>query len=411
MKKWLVLVLALVMVFTLLSGVSVNANVSLTAEKGAKLIVWESADQFKYMSTIAQAFTRKTKIPVTVQKVEITDQIAKMTLAKRGASNSPDVVVFPHDKLGEAVSAKLVIPNNAFRTKTTKATSAAAVDAVTYNRVLYGYPKSIESVALIYNKKLIKAAPKTWDDVIRLSKVKTIHNPTNRRYAAIWPNGAYFNHIFIGSNGGFIFKGRTDRNTIGLNSPGTVKSLSEYLKVRNALFPANLKVASIDYSFANAAFESGRAAMTINGPWAIKGYQDKGINIGVANIPSFGREVARPFSGVRAYYVSSKAMYPKAAQIFASWATEYWAQLELYKADKGIPATSSVANSTLVKKDPIILGFMNQFRVSTPMPSIPEMGAFWSNGDAMLADVFDKKLTPKAAADKAQKNMRATIRK
>lgn len=320
----------------------------------------------------------------------------------------------PHDKLGEAVSAKLVIPNNAFAAKTRNKTSAAAADAVTFNKVLYGYPKSIESVALIYNTAIVKNPPKTWDDVIKLSKVKSIHDPAAKKYAAIWPNGAYFNHTFIGSNGGFIFKNRTDKNVLGLNSAGTVRSLTEYLKIRNALYPASLKVASIDYSFANSAFESGKAAMTINGPWAIKGYQDKGVKIGVAKIPAFGNgaaQIARPFSGVRGYYVSSKAMYPKAAQIFADWATEYWAQLELYKADKGIPATSSVAGSTLLKKDPIILGFMNQFNDSVPMPNIPEMGSFWSNGDTMLADVFDRKLAPKAAADKAQANLKKSINK
>ncbi len=412
MKKWLVLMIALVMVFTAAAGVSANtAAVNLTAEKGAKLIVWESADQYAYMYKIAQDFTRKTKIPVTVQKIEITEQIAKVTLAKKGASNSPDVLTLPHDKLGEAVSAKLVIPNNAFAAKTKGKTSKAAADAVTYNKVLYGYPKSIESVALIYNTAIVKSPPKTWDDVIKLSKVKSIHDPAAKKYAAIWPNGAYFNHTFIGSNGGFIFKNRTDKSVLGLNSAGTVKSLTEYLKIRNALYPASLKVASIDYSFANSAFESKKAAMTINGPWAIKGYQDKGIKIGVAKIPAFGKEVARPFSGVRGYYVSSKAMYPKAAQIFADWATEYYAQLELYKADKGIPATTSVAASTLLKKDPIILGFMNQFNDSVPMPNIPEMGSFWSNGDTMLADVFDKKLTPKAAADKAQANLKKSINK
>jgi arabinogalactan oligomer/maltooligosaccharide transport system substrate-binding protein len=415
MKKWLVLLIALVMVFTAAAGVSANTSsipAGITPEKGAKLIVWESEDQYKYMSTIAQAFSRAYKIPVTVQKVEITDQISKMTLAKKGASNSPDVVVFPHDRLGEAVKAKLVYQNSELAALTKKNAPASAIDAVSMNGVLYGYPKQVESVALIYNKKLVPTPPKTWDDVIKLSKNKNLHNPANKRYVILWEvGGAYHSYAFIGSQGGYVFgKKGSNKNDVGIASAGAVKSLSTYAQVRKALYPSTLKSGSITGDVVNGLFQTGKVAMTINGPWMIDAYQKAGINVGVTKIPAFGTSPAKPFGGVRAYYVSSKAMYPEAAKLFAHYATQKYAQTELYTQKKSIPANKDAANSVTVKKDAVISGFSAQFADATPMPSIPEMGNYWGNAGTALTEIFDKGVAPKAAADKAKKAMDAAIK-
>ena len=412
MKKWLVLAVALVMVFSLVSGMANAAYKvgSVTAESGAKLIVWESEDQYKYMSSIAAAFTRATGIKVTVQKVEITDAISKMTLAKKGASNSPDVVVFPHDRLGEAVKAKLVF-QNALAAVTKAKNTGSAMDAVSMNNVVYGYPKSVESVALIYNKKLIKTPPKNWDQVIALARDKKLHDPANKKYAILWEvGGAYHSYAFIGSQGGYVFGNKgTNKKDVGIASKGAVASLTTYKKVRDAMFPKTTKAGSITGDFANGLFQTNKVAMTINGPWAISGYQSAGIDVAVTKIPAFGNNPAKPFGGVRAYYVSSKAMYPKAAQLFAHWATEKYAQTELYKAKKSIPANKEAANSVTVKKDPVISGFASQFADATPMPSIPEMGNYWGAAGTALGEIFDKGVAPATAAAKAKKTMDAAI--
>ncbi len=417
MKKWLVLLVALVMVFTAAAGVSANTSsipAGITPEKGAKLIVWESEDQYKYMSTVAQAFSRAYKIPVTVQKVEITDAIAKMTLAKKGASNSPDVVVFPHDRLGEAVKAKLVYQNSELAAVTKRNNPASAIDAVSMNGVIYGYPKQVESVALIYNKKLVKNPPKTWAEVIALGKNKTLHNPANKRYVILWEvGGAYHSYAFIGSQGGYVFGNKgSNKNDVGIANAGAVRSLTTYKQVRDQLL-SSLKSGSITGDVVNGLFQTGKVAMTINGPWMIDAYQKAGIDVGVTKIPAFGtaaNQVAKPFGGVRAYYVSSKAMYPEAAKLFAHFATQKWAQTELYKMKKSIPANKEAANSVTVKRDPIISGFSAQFADATPMPSIPEMGNYWGNAGTALTEIFDKGVAPKAAADKAKKAMDAAIK-
>jgi arabinogalactan oligomer/maltooligosaccharide transport system substrate-binding protein len=239
-----------------------------------------------------------------------------------------------------------------------------------------------------------------------LARVKTIHNPTGsvKRYAILWEvGGAYHSYAFIGSQGGYVYgKKGTDPKDVGIANAGAIKNLTKFKQVRKALYPTTLQSGSITGDVINGLFQSGKVAMTINGPWAINDYQKAGIDVGVAKIPAFAANApAVSFSGVRAYYVSSKAMYPKAAKMFANWATEKYAQTELYKAKKAIPATKDAASSVTVKKDPIISGFNAQYVNARPMPNIAQMGNYWGPAGNALKEIFDKNADPKTAATKA----------
>lgn len=424
MKKWLVLLLALVMVFSLAAcngeeaeeqtttetteETAVEETLPVEAEADAKLVVWESEDQYEYMTAMAEDFTAKYNIPVEVQKVEITDQIAKLTTATD--ETNPDVVVFPHDKLGEALAGQLVLENTEFAELTKAGTTQSAINAVTSGGKLYGYPKSVESVALIYNKGLVATPPATWDEVIALAGDANLHNPKDNKYVVLWEvAGAYHSYAFVGSNGGYVFGDNgSNKNDIGVNNEGAVKGLTTYKDLKDKLF-SDLKSGDASGAVVNDLFNNGKVAMTINGPWAINDYKNAGIDVGVAKIPAFTSGPAQPFGGVRAYYVSSKAKYPNAAKIFAYYATSKDAQVKLYEMKNAIPANNEAAASDVVKADPVISGFASQFEDATPMPSIPEMGNYWGTVGAALAEIFDKGTAPKAAADNAAKTMADAI--
>jgi arabinogalactan oligomer/maltooligosaccharide transport system substrate-binding protein len=433
MKKWLVLLLALVMVFSLAAcgsdegseSADDSANVSeedaaqdaenasdaqskVTPEDGASLVVWESKDQYGYMSQIAKDFTELYNIPVKVVKTEITEQVDK--LAQITDDKAPDVVVFPHDHLGRAVAGKLVLENTDFA-ETTKASSPeSAINAVSADGKLYGYPKSVEAVALIYNKDLIPTPPATWDEVLAYASNKDIHDPANKKYAILWEvAGAYHSYAFVGSNGGYVFGNNgTNATDLGVNNEGAVKGLTTYAQVKKDLL-SSMKSGDANGGVINELFMTEKVAMTINGPWAVKDYQDAGINIGVAKIPAFGSEPAKPFGGVRAYYVSSKSKYPKAAALFSNYATGKVAQIKLYNFKKAVPANTEAASEAVIQEDPVVSGFAAQFADATPMPSIPEMGTYWGAVGGALAEIWDKGADPKAAADKAAKSMTDAI--
>ena len=56
--------------------------------------------------------------------------------------------------------------------------------------------------------------------------------------------------------------------------------------------------ADTDYSIAEAAFNKGETAMTINGPWAWSNIDTSKVNYGVTVLPTFKVNHLKPFVGV-----------------------------------------------------------------------------------------------------------------
>lgn len=167
-------------------------------EAGAKLMVWEAKEQLEYMKQVAADFEKEYGVPVTVEEMAGGDQGAR--LATDGPSKlAADVLTLPHDQIGQAVKAGLLLPNDVFEEETKSTMVATAVQASSYDGILYGYPKSVETYALFYNKDLIPDAPKTWDDVIAFAD--TYNNPKENKFAIMWEFVGYYSYPFIGSFG------------------------------------------------------------------------------------------------------------------------------------------------------------------------------------------------------------------
>ncbi|MDR9852329.1 MULTISPECIES: sugar ABC transporter substrate-binding protein [unclassified Paenibacillus] len=375
----------------------------LQPEDGASLVVWESKDERAFTDEIAKQFTAKYNIPVKIEEVNPTDQVTK--LSQDGPSGlAADVVIFPHDNLGRAVEAGLLLPNEAFKDEITKNNTEAAVQGVTYDGTLFGYPRAAETYALYYNKSLVKEAPKSFEDVIAFGK--TFTDNAKKKYAIMWETGnMYFNYPFIASTGGYIFgKNGTDKDDIGINNEGALESLKVYQELKTIL---PVKSGDINPDIKRSLFNSGDVAMDINGPWELGGYKKAlGDNLGIAPIPTIGGKTAISFSGIKAWYVNSFTKYPNAAQLFAEFASTKDAQLLLNEKVGSIPTNKEALESDQIKNDPYISAFAEQAKNSQPMPSIPEMGNVWSPVNAALPEIWDNNADPKTAMDKAAQQIK-----
>jgi arabinogalactan oligomer/maltooligosaccharide transport system substrate-binding protein len=70
------------------------------------------------------------------------------------AGIGPDVLVIPNDQLGGAVVQGLLSPLTLDQAKQ-EAFTPASINAFRMDNVLYGVPKAVETLVLIYNKDLI----------------------------------------------------------------------------------------------------------------------------------------------------------------------------------------------------------------------------------------------------------------
>ncbi len=81
---------------------------------------------------------------------------------------------------------------------------------MTYNGVLYGLPKSVETVFMVYNKDLISELPETMDEIFELSK-KFQENKYG--LLAKWDE-LYYTYGILNGMGGDVFAKKTTARTI-----------------------------------------------------------------------------------------------------------------------------------------------------------------------------------------------------
>ncbi|MNO19934.1 Cyclodextrin-binding protein precursor [compost metagenome] len=381
------------------------ADPKMEPEQGAKLMVWEAKEQLEYMKVVAADFEKKYGVPVTVEELAGGDQGSR--LATDGPSKlAADVLTLPHDQISQAVKAGLLLPNDVFEEETKASMVETALQASSYDGVLYGYPKSVETYALFYNKDLIPEAPKTWDDIIAFAN--TYNNPKENKFAVMWEFVGYYSYPFIGSFGGYIFgDGNSNPQDIGLNNEGTIKGFT-FLQSLKKILPLN--AGDVTFDVKTQLFQEGKLAMNIDGPWSTGTFKDH-VNLGVVPLPKGpdGEDMIS-FSGVKSYYVNSYTAYPVAARLFAHFASSVENQLQNYKMTGAIPASIEAGESPEIKNDPITLGFFEQFQHSVAMPSISEVNAVWEPLKAAFVSLWnDPKLDVKQTLDQTVKTIQSDL--
>lgn len=433
MKKWMVMMLVSVMLVASAcsnggnGGSGGNANPTATngggsgnsdptdeaagdeellPEPGASLVIWDANNQKAFLEEMGQAFEQEYGVPVKFEEVGNTDQVNKL-MTDGPAGLAADVLLFPHDHLGNAATAGLLLPNTQFEEEVIAENVENAIKGVTYDEILYGYPRSVETYALIYNKDLIPNAPESFDEVFAFAE--TFNDPSQNKYAFAWELQQFFyNFAFLASQGGYMFgDDNTNSEDIGLNNDGAVAGAKFLQEIREKLLPLN--TGDIDFDIKKGLFLEGSLALDINGPWAIADYKAEGLNFGVAPLPKVEGNTMTSFSGVQAYYVNANSNYPQAAQLLARFLSTKEAQMKNFEQNSLIPSNKDVASDPAVTNDEVTKGFLAQFANSTPMPSIPEMGSVWNPITSAISEIWNDGKDAKTALDNAVNQIKESI--
>lgn len=387
-------------------------------EQGAKLLVWYDGDGDKAWATqVAKDFTAKYGVPVKLASVGATDAPGK--IEKDGpAGLGADVFVSPHDHVGQFVAAGDVMQNmDADYYK--KVDMPAAITGLSANNdqgeiTLYGYPMSIETYALYYNKDLLKKegleVPKTWDELFAdAKKFNDDASVQGKHYGFMMDVGNYyFMHSFLAGYGGYVFgKDGTDPKDLGLSGDPAQKT-ADFVKKMHDVLP--MKQASITADVMSSLFNTNKLMFTVSGPWDIKNHTDAKVNFGVAPMPKLDNgKVPQTFSGVKGMFVSAYTKYPKAATLYAEFATNDKNLTSRFKSDQQLPVATALLDSSEIKSNPIYSAFLEQATHSTPMPNIPQMQSVWAPMGTAFVSTWDNN-SGKTAFDKAVNVIKESIK-
>ncbi|AWX15762.1 maltose ABC transporter substrate-binding protein MalE [Mergibacter septicus] len=383
--------------FTLTLTAIASLMISTTAfaklEEG-KLVIWIGGDKgYEGVAEIGKKFEQDTGIPVVVEHPAKLEEDYPQVAS---TGDGPDIIMFAHDRFGGYAKAGLLAeihPSQTFKDKFVP----FAWEAETYNGKLIGYPIAIESLSLIYNKDLLPHPPKTWEEIPALdAKLKK-----QGKYAIMWNLAEpYFTWPIIAADGGYAFKpieGGYDPKQVGVNNSGSIKGLQFVVD----LVKQKVINPDTDYSIAEAAFNKGQTALTINGPWAWDNIQKSGINYGVAVLPTFNGQVSKPFVGVLSAGINAASPnYDLAIEFLENYLLTDKG-LETINQVRPLGAVALKSYQAKLAQDSRIAATMENAQNGEIMPNIPEMSSFWYAERSAIINAINQRQSVKAALDDA----------
>lgn len=358
------------------------------ALEDGSLLIWVGANRDEVaLQAIGDQFTADLGVPVTVQVVDpdLTDKFQQAAATGDG----PDIVLWAHDRFGEWAAGGLVAPVSP-SAEWAADILPSAMDAVSFNGAIWGYPIGVEAVTLIYNKALAPTPPASFEEIRDAGEAGKI----------LWDyNNTYFTMPMLMAGGGFAFQkvdGVYDGSVTGVNTEGAIAG-ADMLK---SLFDAGVLPTGVDYGVMDGAMANGEVAMVLNGPWSWAGYRAAGIDIGVAPIPTVGGNVSPPFLGVQVLGINAASPNADLAKEFIENYLTTDEGLASWNAGGGIGALADMS-AAAAQEDPLVGEMLAVAANGIPMPSNPEMGAFWSAMGPALTNITTAAATPADALNDA----------
>ena len=379
---------------TAVAGLVMSSDVMAKMTEG-KLVIWINGDKgYNGLAEVGKKFEKETGVSVLV---EHPDRLEEKFTQVASTGDGPDIILWAHDRFGGYAQAGLLAelsPSKEFKDKFVD----FAWDAENYNGKIIGYPVAIEALSLIYNKDLLPTPPKSWEEIVELDK----KFKAEKKNAIMWNLAEpYFTWPVVASNGGYVFKfadGKYNTNDIGVNNEGSQKGLQFVVDmVKNKVINADM-----DYAIAEASFNKGETALTINGPWSWGNIEKSKINYGVAVLPTLNGKPSKAFVGVLSAGINSASPNKDLAVEFIENYLLTDEGLDQVNKDKPLGAVALKSYQDKLAKDPRIAATMENAQNGEIMPNIPQIVSFWYAEKSAINNAVSGRQTVKQALDDAR---------
>jgi maltose/maltodextrin transport system substrate-binding protein len=390
---------ARILALSTLTAVLFSTSAMAKIEEG-RLVIWINGDKgYNGLAEVGKKFEQDTGIKVTV---EHPDKMEEKYPQVAATGDGPDIIFWAHDRFGGYAQSGLlaeVTPDKSFQDKLFPFTW----DAVRYDGKLIGYPVSVESLSLIYNKDLLPTPPKSWEEMAAVDKQLRAKGKSAIMFNLQEP---YFTWPLLAAGGAYAFKptqGGYDVKDTGVDNAGA-KAGMQFLVDQ---VKAKMLNADTDYSIAEAAFNKGQTAMTINGPWAWSNIDKSKINYGVTTLPTLNGKPSKTFVGVLSAGINAASPNKELAREFLENFLLTDAGLDAVNKDKPLGAVALKSFQQTLEKDQRIAATMSNAQNGDIMPNIPQMSAFWY---AMRTATLNA-LSGRQSVDAALKDAKARLEK
>jgi len=277
------------------------------------------------------------------------------------------------------------------------------VEAVTYNGHVWAVPRFTDAGVLYYRKDIIDTPPKTWDELIQMSKENVGKGGT--KYGIVFQGNQYEGLVcdaleLIGSNGGSVLEG--DKVTI--NTPQAVAGLQYLIDLVKIAPPG---VTTYQEEEARNVFQQGEAIFMRNWPyaWSLVNGDDSPIKgkVGIAPIPKGKNgQAGTPVLGGWNLGINKYSKHPEEAWKFIEFVTSEEGQKITALEGGNLPTIKSLyQDEEVLAKNPYWADFYNAFITAKPRPVSP----FYPQMSDSMQINFHKALTGEITAQQAIQNI------
>ncbi|MFH8487662.1 ABC transporter substrate-binding protein [Streptomyces longisporoflavus] len=364
--------------------------------------VLNSSTDDSYHSWDAATLARCSKqLGITIEQQSVpAAQVMTKSLRMASSKSLPDVIQFDASEMPTFAEAGGLTDLRTLGLST-KDIPQGIVDFGSYKGTYYGAARTVNTLALFYNKDILKKAgldvPTTWDEMRRTAKELT----KARQYGIALSAGGAEDGVFqftpfMWSNGG-------DESDLGS------KQVAEALDYWKGLIKdGSLSKSTVNWTQAdvNDQFMAGNAAMMINGPWQVETLNTKkSLDWGIARIPvpETGDKSVGPLGGaiLTVPNTGDTRREKTAAKIIRCMSSEK-EQISYARNSWMVPANEKAAD--LWRKEvPELDALADQ--VATARSRTAKVGARWSSVSLALQSAFQSALTgqsSEAALQRAQ---------
>ena len=249
---------------------------------------------------------------------------------------------------------------------------------------------------LLYNRKLVAAAPTTSDELI----VRTREATTGERFGIVsaWVEGRWLEAWLRGAGTGSL-----SAASLSLDTPAMVRALDLLKELRNSGPPP-----PSTYSEGARLFREGKVAFAIDGDWSLARYRNytETLDLGIAPLPRFsatGQPAVGPLGGL--YLMQSTGLTGEAsiqARLLARSLTGEAMQLRLARDLAVLPAQRALLGSSVISNDPALSAAARYAELAPGIPPLAQLRCAWTASEIMLPYLFLDEMDAQQTAKRLQ---------
>lgn len=360
---------------------------------------WDSEAQQNLLQEMVDNYEKETNGPkIEISYIPYSEYTQKILVTAAGG-DLPELFIYDGNSTATLAEAGVLadITDKVNESGIMENTLPGVVKEHEVNGRLYGFPVYANCIALFYRTDIIETPPTTLSELYETAKEVTTDEMYGFAMAGGGGEDAVFQYLpFLWSGGGDLDD---------LSSPAAVEPLDLFSKM---IQEGIMSKDTVNHSQEDARilFETGRAAMMINGPWNVPPLKENAPDMqwDVAMIPKAdGGEYASILGG-ESFGIGNNTNID-AIWDFVEYMTEPERYSEFLKGLGQLPADTELSKDSYYLEDPVNKVFIEQLKSAKPRAYGPSYNEMSKALQTAISSAMTGALTAQEALNEAKETV------